>query len=533
VDFRRAALLVALAVLLSVAAASSSGVSVAGAHNPSDLYPVRWPAYTDDPFQIDIDFAKNFPARRFRNRIRSATKEWNRLRPGPFFKANFGSTKAATQNVCSDVANRHTQVQYEHVSGNAIAVTKRCIRNEVGAPRTLKSVLISFDSSEKKAWNRSRGSARDANGDGKVDGRADVQAVATHELGHALGSDDYVVANVANDKYCLNDLRRETMCKIYFRGHERERTLGAHDKETFNEAYPSPLWWGDAERGYRHEWQGASNDQCKINDRFWRRGAAEVQTGPAQGRSFYDFRVIQGQSHTVNGSTDSGQRCELGQALSPQESRGYAGFAQFHSGDDDWISWQVYLPSTGANGVYPFNLNPGATSCYSGGSDFQAIAQWKQVDHGIYTGTPALAMTVENGRFCLDSSSDNKVDNNTSPARDVGPANRGRWIKFSLHVKFSTSDSTGFIELWGDLDGNGMKQLWPVPGSTACPSQPCVEHIHTMKLDPVTNFATATPSHSRIGIYRSDSIQGGSDLFYDGYTVAASRAAAEANAFRK
>jgi hypothetical protein len=53
-----------------------------------------------------------------------------------------------------------------------------------------------------------------------------------------------------------------------------------------------------------------------------------------------------------------------------------------------------------------------------------------------------------------------------------------------------------------------------------------------MKKDENSGCTETVPSHSRIGIYRGFGSPGTADVYYDGYTVARSRALAEANAFR-
>ena len=46
-----------------------------------------------------------------------------------------------------------------------------------------------------------------------------------------------------------------------------------------------------------------------------------------------------------------------------------------------------------------------------------------------------------------------------------------------------------------------------------------------------TNDGTSVPAHARIGIYRNPTISGTAHLWYDGYTVATTKADAEASAF--
>jgi hypothetical protein len=139
-------------------------------------------------------------------------------------------------------------------------------------------------------------------------------------------------------------------------------------------------------------------------------------------------------------------------------------------------------------------------------------------------------MGVNAGRFCLNGSDDRcynratLVGNNTHVYADVGDAvgNKGRWIKFTMHVRFA-ADSNGMIELWGDLDNDPQHILEHLAGPF---------NRFTMKKDENSGCTETVPSHSRIGIYRGFDSPGTADVYYDGYTVATSRAVAEANAFR-
>jgi hypothetical protein len=93
---------------------------------------------------------------------------------------------------------------------------------------------------------------------------------------------------------------------------------------------------------------------------------------------------------------------------------------------------------------------------------------------------------------------------------------QNRWVRFTYHVKFSPDPAVGFIEVYGDVDGSGQRLLLPLT------------HTWTMK----KQHGRAVQSHSRIGIYRDSAIQGTADIYYDGYTIATTKEAAEANAFR-
>jgi hypothetical protein len=242
-----------------------------------------------------------------------------------------------------------------------------------------------------------------------------------------------------------------------------------------------PAWRADSELPTDVEW--AWRD-CVKDERVTQVSNAD---GLPVGQGAQAYRIALSDNDRI-----FGERCELSQANPPKP-----GFPTFNVGDERWISWQVLLPSS-------FHRNE---------SLFNVIAQWKQL--GGF-GTPALAMAVNNGQFSLDSSDTNEDGNGTVIPHRVGTAMPNRWVKFTLHVKFSPDPSVGFIELYGNLDGSGQRQLLPLT------------HIWTMKYD---HDHVALPAHARIGIYRKEEITGDTYVFYDGYTVATAKQASEANAF--
>jgi hypothetical protein len=205
------------------------------------------------------------------------------------------------------------------------------------------------------------------------------------------------------------------------------------------------------------------------------------------------------------------RRSELGQPAA--KKRGWTD-RLFAAGDERWISFQAYLPAD-------LPLAPATTNRTE---PWQIIAQWKQVTPN--SGVPVLSMHVQGGFVALYASNTNVngsnlarplVDDTGAPARVRAVA--GRWLRFTLHIRFSPDPGVGFLEWFGDL-GTGMRQLWPQTGGP--------DQIYTMKVD---QSGAPIPSAARIGIYRNAAIPGTSDLYIAGYTVASDRAAAEASAF--
>jgi hypothetical protein len=257
------------------------------------------------------------------------------------------------------------------------------------------------------------------------------------------------------------------------------------------------LWTADAERPAAAEWASSRADPpgpapCPYSappDLTSTTHIRRVTDPVAQGR--YAYAIT-----TAHGDDCDGERAELGQA---NPSR--AGFADrlFHEGDDRFISFQVRLASN-------FDVNV---------DTWRVIAQFHQP--GGKLGPPPLALQVTGGDFVLYKADANVDSGDTIPIWRA-PAQKDRWVKFTLHVKFSPDPAVGLVELWGNPAGGPVRLLLPQT------------HTYTTKKDA---GGTAVPLHARIGIYRNpDGGFGTETAYFDGYTVATSRAAAEANAFR-
>jgi hypothetical protein len=255
----------------------------------------------------------------------------------------------------------------------------------------------------------------------------------------------------------------------------------------------SIVWRADGESVFDQEWASVSTQtSCgrtlssgMVDARFQR-----VSAPAAKGAGAY-------QSHLQDGDECYGERSETGQG---NPTRSSFSDRLFREGEERWISWQVRL---GAG--FPINVNT-----------WQVVAQWKQLGS---LGIPVLSMEARGGgwRFYANPADPNATSGFKTFV--LGPAALERWTRFTMHVRFSPDPSVGFIELYGDLaDGKGMRQLIARTQTS------------TMKFDPAKNNQTVD-SHARLGIYRDKAISGPADVFYDGYTVATSRAAAEANAF--
>jgi hypothetical protein len=254
------------------------------------------------------------------------------------------------------------------------------------------------------------------------------------------------------------------------------------------------LWRADAELLPAQEWaslraQPSGHAACSDSSpAFYDTARVRRSTSVvAQGRYSYAITL-------AHGDRCYGERAELGQG-----NPGRPGFESrlFQPGDDRYIAFQVYLAPD-------FDVHA---------TGWRLIAQLHQ-QAGL--GTPPLSLDVEAGRFVLYRSGNNSDSSDTVPLWSA-PAANGRWAKFTLHVRFSADPGQGLVELWGNPAGGAVVKLL---GAT---------RISTMKTD---GSGRAVPDHARIGIFRNERASFGTEtVYYDGFTVATTRTAAEGNAF--
>jgi hypothetical protein len=241
-------------------------------------------------------------------------------------------------------------------------------------------------------------------------------------------------------------------------------------------AFASIQSFSGAERPLGQDWASYS---CADASRV-----QQVESPAAQGKRAYQLEVR-------DGDNSWGERCEIGMG-NPWKS----GFPLFNEGDERWISFQVYLPDD-----YPIDTK-----------DWNVMFQIHQTGDG---GCPPLALHVERGQFKLFNTTRNTYVLQTYEMWSA-PAVRNHWAKFTLHMMNSTDDSKGFIEILGDLDGTGYKQLMPKT------------YTHT-----ATKYADGSmmTNHARVGIYRNPAIPGTAHILFDGFTIATDRESAESAAF--
>lgn len=252
------------------------------------------------------------------------------------------------------------------------------------------------------------------------------------------------------------------------------------------------VWTAGAEKPIDQEWASLSTDvNCArvtypgIVDTRITRVSSPVNTG-----------AFAYKSTVVDGDSCYGERAEAGQGNPTRQDMLNR---IFRSGEERWISFDVRLASD-------VPLDPGT---------WQTLMQLKQM--GAW-GSPVMELDVENNQWIMHRTTNNP--NNQWPSGfqadfPLGPAQHNVWASFTYHVRFSPDPNVGFLEIYGDLgDGRGMRQLMPMRA------------MSTMKINP--NTGQTIDSQAKWSLYRDPRISGTATAYYDGYTVATTRAAAEA-----
>jgi hypothetical protein len=134
--------------------------------------------------------------------------------------------------------------------------------------------------------------------------------------------------------------------------------------------------------------------------------------------------------------------------------------------------------------------------------DFPSYATWQVVSqwHAEANGSPPVGFYAEGENLVL------KVHRHSGPGSIIdiwnvwrGPLRRGQWQDIKLHIKWSGSDSIGFIELW--IDG-APQQL--VNGSTR-------QSIRTLY--------PGVGAYFKQGLYRESGLSQTGVVYYDGFRM--------------
>ncbi|CRK49499.1 conserved exported hypothetical protein [Rhodococcus sp. RD6.2] len=245
-------------------------------------------------------------------------------------------------------------------------------------------------------------------------------------------------------------------------------------------AEPSALFTGDYETGNLDQWEicqsVAVNESCR--DYGGSHYSLQVQSEVRrQGMFAARFEVRDGDVPTT---VPGGERAEV---QGPPETGG-------NEGDDRWYQWSTEFSTT-----FP-------TDHASQG--WGLVAQW----HSDVDGSPPIGMYVDVG----DGQWGLRINAQTAPGQfieDYAPWTtglaQGTWQDIKVHIKWSTDDRIGFVELWHD----GVQQTFtgsPCPGQTRCYAR--------------TLVPGAGPTYFKQGYYRDRNVTGAGVVYHDGFTVA-------------
>lgn len=209
-------------------------LGIANAHNEAVFYDAWWhPADIPVTWSFDDDFPDASPALR-RDRVRDSFDTWQSA-PGVLTfdrKADI----AGSSDGCQPAGKSVVLWPLMDGEGGVLAETRVC--TYVGQPNRLKSFWIRVDRSEN--WYFQTSTPPPSN-------KVDLQAVATHEVGHATGwgfanAQDHMGENqgvLIQPEYtnrCENT-PIETMCPFIGFGEGFWRSLETHDLHTFDNRY--------------------------------------------------------------------------------------------------------------------------------------------------------------------------------------------------------------------------------------------------------------------------------------------------------
>ena len=254
------------------------------------------------------------------------------------------------------------------------------------------------------------------------------------------------------------------------------------------------VWTADATKPMSSEW--ASYTEAGGNGTYTQAvsSTARIRQGLFNGRRSYAVTVRAGDRDRY---TSTAQRTELGQG-NPGRTMADGVDRKMYNGQERWIAEQIFIPGNAPTGNRSYQ--------------FYGLNQFK-VDG---SGGPPAGLSFEDNRFVVDRA--NSKTYGSTGQTDLWTSDsviaRNAWVKVLFHIKWSTG-SDGFIEAFGDLkDGKGYRQLmrrysgWTLKyGSNGRPGV----------------------LHSRAGIYRR-AINTDTTIYFAGYNVATTRAAAEAAA---
>ena len=149
------------------------------------------------------------------------------------------------------------------------------------------------------------------------------------------------------------------------------------------------------------------------------------------------------------------------------------------NGQIRYFRWSVFLPST-------FAFNP----------RWRVIAQWKNDG----TGSPPLEMALHGDRWSLEGGWNHGDNADSSDHRKAwtGTAERGRWTRFVVGIKFQERNSAGPNQGWVELWKDGVQVLQRLPFKT---------------------LYAGRKSYLKIGLYRDRGIMTTDTVYHDSWVM--------------
>jgi hypothetical protein len=207
----------ALACVLSLAAGPARAADpVIARYAPGDL--VR-----------TVYFDKSAPGGKFRTRIAGAAATWNKLSGVAHFEVHKSPSMALSPDPCADQNGAPIGgiIKGPVAGSTTLAENRSCVNSDTGQ-------LVGFRQTYNPKLKFYIGS-----GDPPTK-KYDLQAVATHELGHSEGWTGDHFTNRNNSKICANKPNQATMCPASYSGTNRLRSLTKDDRRPVVNAYSKP-----------------------------------------------------------------------------------------------------------------------------------------------------------------------------------------------------------------------------------------------------------------------------------------------------
>jgi hypothetical protein len=246
---------------------------------------------------------------------------------------------------------------------------------------------------------------------------------------------------------------------------------------------------GDFETGDLSQW--ALQQSCDGDATVYSSDSQPSWPAPVDGR--YALRLSVADNHVLNGAAmicDAPAGNPRGQLLTDR-----TGPTSLAPGDDKWESWSVRIPSD-----FPL----------VSGRNWFALQQ----DYGApFSGSPPVAIDVKDdgfgaNHFVMDVCHDGCLGVSTVL---WGPAIQpDHWYHFLVHKVFSTSDTTGSVEVWID----GVPQTF-VDGSTS---------YNTRTLHANCTCLASNAYRFYLNNYRADALSRNAvTVYFDGVRIGTSR----------